>query len=80
MQQETEDSAKPVHEDEKDEGSTEVNYEEESADEGEQPALISPQSCTHLALRVEPTTNLIQEPSSHHERGVRITPQTLIRT
>jgi hypothetical protein len=35
VQQETEDSAKPVHEDEKDEGSTEVNYEEESADEGE---------------------------------------------
>jgi hypothetical protein len=68
VQQKTEDSAKPVHEDEKDEGNIEVNNDAESADEGKQPALRNPLSCKHLALRVEPTTTLIQEPSSHHER------------
>jgi hypothetical protein len=74
VQQKTEDSAQPVHEDNKQEGGVEVNYEV-SSDEGGQPnledkepALRDPQSCKHLALRVEPTTTLIQEPSSHHER------------
>ncbi len=68
VQQKTENSAKPIHEDQKDEGNIEVNYDAESADEGEQPALRNPLSCTHLALRVVETTTLIQEPSSHHER------------
>jgi hypothetical protein len=46
----------------------EVNYDAESADEGEQPALRNPLSSEHLSLRVKSTTTLIQEPSSHHER------------
>ncbi len=58
---------KPVHENKKDEGIMEVDYEP-SSDEGEQPALRNPLSCVQLALRVEPTTTLIREPSSHHER------------
>jgi hypothetical protein len=58
---------KPVHEDKKNEGIVEVDYEL-SSDEGEQPALRNPLSRVQLALRVEPTTTLIQEPSSHHER------------
>ncbi len=70
VQQKTEDSAQPVHENNKEEGSVEVNYEV-SSDEGGQPnlekkepALRDTRSCKHLALRVEPTTILIQEPSS----------------
>ena len=74
---EKEDSAKPVHEDEKedcakpvheDEGSTEVDYEADSADEEQHLALRNPLSCTHLALRVEPD-------SCETERGTGVNAQ-----
>ncbi len=80
VQQKTEDSAKPVHKDKRDEGSVEVDYNSDSTDEEgqsalrngqlamEQPALRDPLSCEHLALRIEPATALVQEPSSHHEK------------
>jgi hypothetical protein len=69
-QQETEDTAKPVHEGDEDESNIEVDYDAESADEDEQPALRNPLSSTHLALRVEPTTTPVQEPVARHEREV----------
>jgi hypothetical protein len=37
VQQRTDDSVKPVHEDKKDEGSVEVNYDPDSPDEDGQP-------------------------------------------
>jgi hypothetical protein len=65
VQQKTEDSANPVQEDKKDEGSVEVNYNSDSTDEEGQSALrIEPTT----ALVQEPTTALVQEPSSHHEK------------
>ncbi len=57
-----------------------VDYNSDSTDEEgqsalrngqltrEQPALRDPLSSEHLALRIEPTTALVQEPSSHHEK------------
>jgi hypothetical protein len=78
-EQKTGDSVKPVHEDKKDESNVEVDYDPDSSDEGEQAALRAetkaghsalkdPLSSGHLALRIEPTTALVKEPSSRHKK------------
>jgi hypothetical protein len=70
VQQKPEDSAKPVHEEGKDDGSTEVDYEGETSDEDQLPASRNPLSCTRPALTVEPSTTLIQEPALNHEEEI----------
>jgi hypothetical protein len=70
VQQKPEDSAKPVHEEGKDDGSTEVDYEGETSDEDRLPTSRNPLSCTRPALTVEPSTTLIQEPALNHEEEI----------
>ena len=55
----------------------EVNYDPESTDEVEESALRAETmagqrklSREHPALRIEPTTALVQEPSSRHEKDI----------
>ena len=60
----------------------EVNYDPESTDEVEESALraetmagqpaLRKLSREHPALRIEPTTDLVQEPSSRHEKDILI--------
>ena len=82
VQRKTEDRAHPVQEDKKDENEVEVNYDPESTDEVEESALraetmagqpaLRKLSREHPALRIEPTTALVQEPSSRHEKDILI--------
>jgi hypothetical protein len=64
----TEDGPNFAHEDEKDENEVEVNYDPDSAEEVDESALrAETMKGEHQALGVEPTTALVQEPSSRHE-------------